>query len=253
MSKTDKKYKSYVGPATNYDKIGAMQFNLHIALGLRQHHSFLDIGCGSLRAGKIFIPFLLKKNYVGIEPNNWLIEEGINNEIGNDLITIKQPKFYNFSNFELSETNRQFDFVNAQSIFSHTSVTQIKTCLKEIKGILTPEGIFAATFVLGSKNYEGTEWVYPDCVTYNHKKIKELAKNAGLAVVKVNWKHPNNQTWFLFYHPGNSKLIKIKVKGIHKFNFRAFINKHDVNLVKQKLIKYKLFQKLNKFRKSFNY
>ncbi len=253
MNTIEKKYKSYVGPVDNYDRVGAMQFNLHIALGLRQNNSFLDIGCGSLRAGKLFIPFLLKGNYVGIEPNNWLVEEGIKKEIGNNLIEIKQPEFYNFSNFQLSEINREFDFINAQSIFSHTSIQQINTCLAEVKKVLAPNGLFAATFVQGKENYKGTEWVYPDCVTYTMSKIEKLASLAELNVLKVNWDHPNNQTWFLFYHPYNKINLKKKARNIHSYYKRSFINKHDINLVKRNLLAYKFVQKLNDFRKKHFY
>ena len=49
-------YKGYDGSDDNYDLVGAMQFNLLTALGLREYHKFLDIGCGSLRAGRLSTP-----------------------------------------------------------------------------------------------------------------------------------------------------------------------------------------------------
>lgn len=52
----DQHYRAYVGPPQNYDLISAMSFGLLTALGLRQHHSLLDIGCGSLRNGRLLIP-----------------------------------------------------------------------------------------------------------------------------------------------------------------------------------------------------
>lgn len=83
-------YMAYVGPPERYDIMAASQFNLLIQVGLRQHHNLLDIGCGALRAGKLFISYLLPGMYNGIEPNPWLIEEGIKNELGNDIIKIKK-------------------------------------------------------------------------------------------------------------------------------------------------------------------
>ena len=47
----DLQYRAYVGPPEDYDLIAAMTFNLLTTLGLRQHHSLLDVGCGSLRIG----------------------------------------------------------------------------------------------------------------------------------------------------------------------------------------------------------
>ena len=51
-------YAAYVGPPEQYDFMGATQFRLLTTLGLREHHSVLDFGCGSLRAGRLLIPYL---------------------------------------------------------------------------------------------------------------------------------------------------------------------------------------------------
>ena len=64
----DPQYRAYVGPPEDYDLIAAMTFNLLTTLGLRQHHSLLDIGCGSLRIGRLLIPYLNRGKYFGVEP-----------------------------------------------------------------------------------------------------------------------------------------------------------------------------------------
>jgi hypothetical protein len=58
-----KDYRSYVGPSDEYDIMGATQFNLLTSLGLRENHTLLDFGCGSLRAGRLFITYLTKSRY----------------------------------------------------------------------------------------------------------------------------------------------------------------------------------------------
>jgi len=58
-----------VGPDADYDLLRALQFRLLCALGLREHHSVLDVGCGSLRAGRLPITYLAPGRYFGIEPN----------------------------------------------------------------------------------------------------------------------------------------------------------------------------------------
>lgn len=45
------KYKSYVGPAQNFELMGTVQFDHLKYWGLAEHHYLLDIGCGSLREG----------------------------------------------------------------------------------------------------------------------------------------------------------------------------------------------------------
>lgn len=199
-------YRAFVGPAEKYDLVSAMQFNLLTFLGLSEHHFLLDIGCGSLRGGKLFIPYLLPGRYFGIEPEQWLIEEGIKNELGEDIIrNIKQPVFSYDNNFTLSIFNRKFDFILAQSIFSHASQPQIRKCLSEAKKVMKPTSIFAATFVKGKQNYTGNEWPYPDCVSYTLEHMISLVKEQGLVCKPIDWPHPNQQTWVVIVNPENEK------------------------------------------------
>ncbi len=190
-------YRAFVGPPEKYDLVSSMQFNLMTLIGLREHHFLLDIGCGSLRAGKLFIPYLLPKRYFGTEPEQWLIDEGIKNEIGEELISMKQPSFSNDSNFTLTTFNQQFDFILAQSIFSHASQQQIRRCLSEAKKVMKPTSIFAATFVKGESNYTGEDWVYPGCVTYTLDHMSQIVEEEHLVCKPIKWRHPNQQSWVL--------------------------------------------------------
>ena len=103
-------YRGFVGPIEQYDVIGAAQFALLYALGLRQHHRLLDVGCGSLRAGRMLITYLEPGNYFGAEPNTWLINEAVKNQVGGDMLDIKRPTFRATNRFEWSGLG-QFDFV----------------------------------------------------------------------------------------------------------------------------------------------
>lgn len=191
-------YRAYVGPPDKYDLVAAMQFNFLTHLGLREFHYLLDVGCSSLRAGRLFIPYLSPGHYYGIEPEAWLIEEGIKNELGRAILEIKQPVFSYDANFDCLHFNRKFDFVVAQSVFSHASQSQIRECLLNIEKCLQPDGVMAATFVKGNVDHEGEESVYPECVKYTVEQITRLATAAGLITRPIDWQHPNGQTWILF-------------------------------------------------------
>src|SRR5438128_572554 len=52
----------------DHDLAAAFQFNLLTRLGLREEDYLLDIGCGALRAGRLFITYLLPGRYFGVEP-----------------------------------------------------------------------------------------------------------------------------------------------------------------------------------------
>ena len=218
ISAGDKHYKAYIGPPSKYDLVSAMQFNLVTAFGIRDSDKLLDIGCGSLRFGKLMIPYLQRGNYFGIEPNEWLIEDGVKNELGQDILTVKQPRFMPSDSFELSAFEVKFDYMVAQSIFSHTSQAQIHQCLKEVKATLKATGVLLATFVEGDTNYEGEEWVYPGCVTFTQKHIKDMVKKDGLETIRTTWGHPNRQTWYAIFHPENKASVKARVKNLHRAN-----------------------------------
>src|SRR6476469_8105886 len=149
----DPHYRAYVVPAEDYDLIAAMTFNLLTTLGLRQHHSLLDIGCGSLRIGRLLIPYLNQGKYVGVEPNEWLVDEGIRRELGETLVQIKHPIFF-FSDSPdtISEAKIAFDFAVAQSIFSHCGLDLIKGWLAAISRSLAQNGAFIATFLIGEED-----------------------------------------------------------------------------------------------------
>src|SRR6266481_5375198 len=144
----DPHYRAYVGPPEDYDLIAAMTFNLLTTLGLRQHHSLLDVGCGSLRIGRLLIPYLNRGKYFGIEPNKWLVEEGINREIGEVLVQIKHPTFlFTDSPDVVTEAKISFDFAVAQSIFSHCGLDLIRGCFSDISRLHARGRRVVAAFV----------------------------------------------------------------------------------------------------------
>ena len=148
----DPQYRAYVGPPEDYDLIAAMTFNLLTTLGLRQHHSLLDVGCGSLRIGRLLIPYLNQRKYFGIEPNEWLVEEGIRRELGKSLLEIKRPMFF-FSDSPntIGKANVEFNFALAQSIFSHCGLDLIKGWLSAISSSLAQDGALVATFLVAEE------------------------------------------------------------------------------------------------------
>jgi SAM-dependent methyltransferase len=201
----DPHYTAYVGPPAQYDFMGATQFRLLCALGLREHHRVLDFGCGSLRAGRFLISYLRPGLYHGLEPNAWLIEDALEREVGQDVVRIKQPAFLHHDTFSCREFGKRFDFVLAQSIFSHTGRDLAAKILAEFSACLEEDGLAAVTFVHATgmeQESRAQGWIYrgavekPHAVRYRPGTILEMVRSAGLHGIAIPWYHPR-QVWYV--------------------------------------------------------
>lgn len=194
----DEHYRSYVGPPDRYDLMGAAQFRLLVTLGLRESHRVLDFGCGSLRAGRMLVAYLQSGCYFGIEPNKWLIDDAVKRQLGDDIIKIKKPQFSTNADFSVPFREKPFDFVLAQSIFSHTCRDLSQRLLAQFLTVLSSSGIIACTFAIAEISSASAEigWVYPQCIKYREDEVLDLARRVGLAVRPIPFFHPT-QRWFL--------------------------------------------------------
>lgn len=194
-------YRSFVGPSYRYDLIGGSQFALLFLLGLREHHRLLDFGCGSLRLGRMAIPYLQPGRYFGVEPEAWLIEDGLKRESGEDLVRVKQPRFDHNTEYRTDVFGERFDFIIAQSIFSHTGETATRDALASFAGTLSDTGLIVANWLVGEETGqfppEQCDWVYPECVPFEQGRIERLAGEAGLAVRRCPFPHAGGLTWFV--------------------------------------------------------
>lgn len=201
-------YRAFCGSPGEYGLQGAAQFRLMTELGLREGHYLLDIGCGSLRAGRLFMTYLDPGHYYGFDPNFWAIEEAIKHELGKAYIEKRRPVLDDEANFTLTKFNRQFHFMLSQSVFSHASLAQIDRCLSEVSKCLRPNGAYAGSMHIDGKvRYEGG-WSWPTCSHHLRKDIEELTSKHHLAMKILDrryWHHYSRdypQTWILWSHEG---------------------------------------------------
>ncbi len=169
----------YVGttPEEGLAQLKALQL-----IGLKPEHRVLEIGCGALNAGIPIISFLNKGNYVGIEPNHWLVEKSALVVENNTIIRDKEAKFlYNsefnaydkvtpLDTYNIYPPGRTFDFIIAHSVMSHASHRQLNDFLKNCKQVLAPTGKLLFSLLL-TNDSEGRQketmddkWHYPGSV-----------------------------------------------------------------------------------------
>lgn len=184
-------YRAFVGPPRRFDFMSATQFSLLHTLGLRDEDYVLDMGCGSLRLGRLLIPFSLPGRYFGIDPEKWLIEDGIARELGQDAIDLKQPRFAYRSDFDATEFDTQFDYIIAQSVATHTGPDMLDDLFSGASKVLGDNGLFLFSYIRDDETPEaGPGWHYPACVSYSFQDLTEKLGQYGLVTAALPWFHP---------------------------------------------------------------
>jgi SAM-dependent methyltransferase len=195
LSAGDDHYRAYVGPPGRYGLLGLLQMNLLTALGLEETDTVLDFGCGSLRLGRCLIPFLLRGKYYGIEPHDWLIQDGFTHETGGQLRTLKAPLFSNDDTFDCSVFDVEFDFIMAQSIITHSGPKQTANLIRTAAQSLKQDGLFLFSFILGEDDtpLPEADWTYPFNVPYPKPWLDQQCADNGMVMKLINRHHPGAQ------------------------------------------------------------
>lgn len=158
-------------------RIGQLQFDYATSHGLKPDARMLEIGCGDLRAGRLFIAYLDPGNYYGIDisPDILLAAQDTVAEHG---LSAKLPHLTVVRNLRLHFLpDATFDFVHAHSVFSHSPIEVVDECLAHVGRIMAPAGFFDFTF----DKTEGTEHqVLREDFYYQTDTLVELAAKHGL-------------------------------------------------------------------------
>ncbi|MEU7578382.1 class I SAM-dependent methyltransferase [Streptomyces sp. NPDC041068] len=185
-----------VGGGPSVDRwtwIGRMQFDYLVGHGLQPHHRMLEIGCGNLRAGRLFIDHLDTGHYYGIDispdiliaAKHTLVRHGLREKL--PYLTIADDLTFDFL------PDAHFDVVHAHSVFSHSPLHVIEECFAHVGRVLTPEGFFDFTF----DRTEGKEHhVLREDFYYRSETLLRLAEKHGLSAVFMDdWEdRPHGQS-----------------------------------------------------------
>jgi SAM-dependent methyltransferase len=207
----ERHHRSWVGPPDYYDRIGALQFAVLILLGMREHHTMLDIGCGSLRGGRLSIMYLNRGNYFGLEPERWVLEEGVVHELSDGLLALKKPTFSHTEDFSTKEFGVDFDYALASGMFMHAAPAQIMQCFDAVADALAPEGMFIGAFIEGEADSDHDSWTYPEIQRYTGAGLSRMANSAGLRLHLVDWPHTFGHRWFVASRKTSTRAIPVQL------------------------------------------
>lgn len=181
-----------------WEEIGNFQFNFLLQHRLKKHHKLLDIGCGCLRGGLHFIRYLNESNYYGVDISKGILEAGkkflYESKLEHKSPVLKINTNLKFNNFQ----GEVFDFILAQSVFTHMPLRDIDECFKNIHKVMHNKTIFFATFWIGDKCFtpDDMNFYYPFNI------LRNIGKKNKLDVILIED----------FAHPRNQKMMKITLK-----------------------------------------
>jgi len=157
--------------------LGQLQFDYATSHGLKPDMRMLEIGCGNLRAGRLFIDYLDPGNFYGIDisPDILIAAQDTIAELG---LAAKLPHLTLVKNLRLHFLpDASFDFVHAHSVFSHSPIEVIDECFAHVGRVLAPGGFFDFTF----DKTEGAEHhVLHEDFYYRTQTLIDLAASHGL-------------------------------------------------------------------------
>lgn len=129
----------------------------------------------------------------------WLVEDAIHRELGPEFIAMKAPVFSDSATFAARSFGVSFDFILANSIFSHGGPEMLQQALGEFAGSLASGGLILLSLIRSDFQpkipLEVPGWTYPHCTTYRPETIDRLIAEAGMVGRMIPWFHPLQQ-WY---------------------------------------------------------
>ena len=199
------KHRPAVGGLWN--EIGLLQFDILKSAGLLPGHAILDVGCGSLRVGRLLVEYLDSGNYFGTDLNRTLFEAGYRMELDDDLRT-KLPSHHLVEHdvTEPAPFEQMFDYVMAFSLFTHLPAAATAQALKELRLVMTSNAHLIASFFICESDSEAcqqgagiTSFQSKDPFHYSTRQLQEFAERSELSVSEdTSFTHPRGQRIFIF-------------------------------------------------------
>lgn len=186
--------KSYVtgGLPQVWGISGGLQLELLKRNGCVPTSKVLEIGCGCLNAGVPIMRFLEPDNYVGIEPNKWLVDAILQEDDVAALVKDRRARFIYTDAFDASSANTLFDYVISHSVLSHTARAQLELFMRNVRAVVKPTARVVASIRMTDRkgnlhrDSNDTEWQYPV------SKVERVARRL------VGLKVPPGVTYFSF-------------------------------------------------------
>lgn len=194
------KHRSFVGG--HWELMGEKQLDFLVSRGLKPQHRLLDVGCGSLRAGRMLVRYLDPGNYYGIDVNESLVAAGYEHELDDESrqrLPISNLRITDRFDADFGVT---FDMAIAQSVFSHLSLNHMRLSLARVAKVTAPGARYYMTFFEQPDSFpidgvpevkrpmyteRNTFWYYRSDLAWAAERLPWQFNYIG------DWEHPRGQ------------------------------------------------------------
>jgi len=176
------------GRINNWERGGSKQLEFLVSKGLTPRHRLLDLGCGTLRAGRQFIPYLERGNYTGIDISQRAIEYG-RGLVKRERLLKKDPHLVVNQSLDLKFDDLQgntFDYIIARSVFTHLPSEFIEECFEYLHRIMDEDARFYFTYFCSESYLQTSRGGY----RYPFSYFEELAQRHGFHAVECSQDWP---------------------------------------------------------------
>ena len=170
-----------IGPVGYWHKIQQYQFNFLCTMGLKPYHSLLDIGCGPLSGGLVFIPYLEPGNYAGIDIRSESITEAYI-QLAKANLAHKNPFLAVSTTFGRDELlERKYDYIWASQMLYHLDEKQLDTLFQQLSYRLKPGGKFYGDVLDENVNITSScKWYEFSYYLHSPVLLSDIADKYGL-------------------------------------------------------------------------
>jgi cyclopropane fatty-acyl-phospholipid synthase-like methyltransferase len=196
-ARVQRNYKDAVGGL--WEQIGSLQFAFLVRQGLKPESTLLDIGCGTLRGGRRFIRYLNSGKYTGFDISSEAIA-ACRRLVEQEALFEKRPELFvrPSGSMDLSDLPTTYDFILAQSVFTHLRYSHIENCFASIGKIMHDRARFYFTFNPGKISQSS----YKD-FSYPPEVFTQLAKRYAFDFSLCEYDHPRGQKMGMVRKGGN--------------------------------------------------
>ena len=208
-------YRHSVGAFSvrDYERLAVSEHQLLFELGVFEAVNtvtMLELGCGTLRLGRLAMNLLLPTRYHCIEPNKESLSKVIHYELGWDVLLRKRPQIVHNTAFRAPANASTYRVILAQSIFTHTAADMLASALDQLMPTLIPGGILIASLFtdedrssrIGANAFSVSGWMWhgtqASFAWFPLQRLRQQTRSLGYKTAVVPFSHQHQQSWIAF-------------------------------------------------------